>query len=156
MPATEPWAISEPFSTAGKINMNYEIMPFRYVSRRTGIHALMKGIKMGCLPEEAADPPGHRRPSYKEMSVGRHEFRWDVNLDRETGTLRGFERRFEEGDIFRSSSEICEIFPVPHMDLVWIGNVSSRFVKIERAYHCTECIIEKVGCCLFRGSMKYL
>ncbi|MEI6536174.1 MAG: Verru_Chthon cassette protein A, partial [Verrucomicrobiaceae bacterium] len=37
MPVIEPYAISEPFSTAGKINLNYAIAPFSYIRRATGL-----------------------------------------------------------------------------------------------------------------------
>ena len=39
MPVVEPWAISQPFATAGKINMNYQIMPFTYIKRQSGLYA---------------------------------------------------------------------------------------------------------------------
>ena len=42
MPVVEPYAISEPFSTAGKINLNYQILPFTNIKRATGIHSLRK------------------------------------------------------------------------------------------------------------------
>ncbi len=32
MPTVEPYAISEPFSTAGKVNMNYQILPYTYIT----------------------------------------------------------------------------------------------------------------------------
>jgi uncharacterized protein (TIGR02600 family) len=43
MPVIEPYAISEPFSTAGKVNLNYEIAPFTYIRRTTAIRAALKG-----------------------------------------------------------------------------------------------------------------
>ena len=36
MPVLEPYAISEPLSTAGKVNLNYPIAPFGYVSLGSG------------------------------------------------------------------------------------------------------------------------
>jgi uncharacterized protein (TIGR02600 family) len=50
MPIVEPYAISEPFSTAGKINMNYQIVPFRHISRATGMHAALKGELIAAVP----------------------------------------------------------------------------------------------------------
>jgi len=50
MPVVEPYAISEPLSTAGKINLNYQIVPFTNITRATGLHALMKGEFMTTLP----------------------------------------------------------------------------------------------------------
>lgn len=43
MPVVEPYAISEPLSTAGKINLNYQIVPFTYIRRATAVYAAMKG-----------------------------------------------------------------------------------------------------------------
>lgn len=114
MPVAEPYAISEPLSTAGKVNLNYDIMPFRYLKRRTGLYAALQHIELMAVPPEAAVRnngtscyKGGRDQNYV------HELRYGLNLDAEKGTLRGFEERFAEGDIFRSASEICEIFLVP-------------------------------------------
>lgn len=113
MPVTEPYAISEPFSTAGKINMNYEILPFRYIHRRTAMHSALESVSLMAVPEIAL-----ARFPYGCIKGGRDqahrlEVRYKVDNDHVDGTLRGFEQRFEEGDVFRSPSEICEIFLVP-------------------------------------------
>jgi uncharacterized protein (TIGR02600 family) len=121
MPVVEPYAISTPFATRGKINMNYEIMPFRDLKRRSGIQAVLKNHMIAALPAVSANPSYDRRYntyprysiSYKEGDMGNIEFRWDINTNPVTGTLRGFEERFTKGDIFRSASEICGIFLVP-------------------------------------------
>ena len=42
MPVVQPYAISEPFETKGKINMNYQILPFTYITRATALHALLQ------------------------------------------------------------------------------------------------------------------
>lgn len=104
MPVVEPYAMSESFSTAGKINMNYQIMPFTYLERSTGIHAAMKSISVAAIPPGAVN-------SYKNpTATTEQEFRYSVNT-RET--LKGFENRFSKWDVFRSAAEICEIFLVP-------------------------------------------
>ena len=47
MPVVEPYPISEPFSTAGKINLNYQIMPFgSYIRRETAMRALLRSEKL--------------------------------------------------------------------------------------------------------------
>jgi uncharacterized protein (TIGR02600 family) len=112
MPAVEPYAISEPFSTAGKINMNYQMVPFTHIRRTTALHAALKPLRLTAIPAAAAGPePG--RPAYKDLDVCPWEFRYAINPDHVDGTLAGFERRFESGDVFRSASEICEIPLVP-------------------------------------------
>ncbi len=50
MPVVEPYAISDRFSTAGKINMNYQILPFTYMTRSTGINALFKSEMVMAIP----------------------------------------------------------------------------------------------------------
>lgn len=52
MPVVEPYAISEPLSTAGKVNMNYQMVPFTHIRRATALHAVMKGEMMATLPKE--------------------------------------------------------------------------------------------------------
>ena len=113
MPVTQPYAISEPFSTAGKVNMNYEILPFSYIHRRTAILSALESVSVIAIPEIAL-----ARHPYGCIKGGRDqahrlEVRYGVSTDEETGTLRGFEKRFASGDVFRSPSEICEIYLVP-------------------------------------------
>lgn len=114
MPVAEPGGMSEPFSTGGKINMNTEIYPFRYIKRRTGLHAVLKNTRITAIPPDlAADRTVGNSDNYKGLNKCAYDFRYDINLDARTGTLRGFEQRFQSGDVFRSASEICDISLVP-------------------------------------------
>ena len=58
MPQAEPYPISEPYSTAGKINLNYQIEPFTYITRATALRALFTGEKVAVMPDSQA-------PTYK-------------------------------------------------------------------------------------------
>ena len=60
MPVVEPYPISEAFSTAGKINLNYQIVPFTYVTRQTGLYAVMKSTKITAIPStpSTSETPG--------------------------------------------------------------------------------------------------
>ena len=49
MPVVEPYGISEPMATSGKINLNYQIAPFTYITRNTGIRALFKAVDITAL-----------------------------------------------------------------------------------------------------------
>lgn len=114
MPVVQPYAISQPLATSGKININYQIMPFTYIKRRTPMHALFKGVQMAALSPLVAAPVAgggsyHQSPDDSMI----WESRYNINLDPEVGTLRGFERRFDDGEIFRSASEVAEVFLVP-------------------------------------------
>ena len=115
MPIVEPYAISEPFSTAGKVNMNYQIVPFTYLTRSTGVRAVLKSTNMMAIPTNAAN-------SYKYTANNPPDFRYTLDLDEETGTLAGFTRRFATGEIFRSASEICEISLVPDKEVLGGGD----------------------------------
>ena len=54
MPIVEPYAISEPFSTAGKVNMNYEMMPFRHIERSTALRAVLHSVRVTAFPKNDA------------------------------------------------------------------------------------------------------
>jgi uncharacterized protein (TIGR02600 family) len=88
MPVTQPYAISEPFSTAGKVNMNYEILPFSYIHRRTAILSALESVSVIAIPEIAL-----ARHPYGCIKGGRDqahrlEVRYGVSTDEETGTLK--------------------------------------------------------------------
>lgn len=108
MPVVEPYAISEPLSTAGRINMNYRIEPFSYITRDTGLRAVLAKERILAVPVAVAaaykdngTPPVNPTPA---------DLRMDLDLDE---TLKGFEERFNTNDLFRSPSEICTIHLVP-------------------------------------------
>jgi len=103
MPVVEPYAISEPFSTAGKINMNYQIAPFTYFKRTTALRALLKSERVTAIPTSDAG-------KYKGGSAG--NYRFEIDADE---TLKAFDKRFAAGTNkpFRSASEICELYLVP-------------------------------------------
>jgi len=110
MPIVEPYAISDPFSTAGKINMNYQIVPFTYLTRSTAVQAAMRGEQIRAIPGTAGT-------SYKGGASANYLYFLDLNQ-----TLTGFTNMFTTGtpdatgstpDIFRSASQICNIWLVP-------------------------------------------
>ena len=104
MPVVEPYAISEPFSTAGKINMNQQLVPFTYIDRMVGLRAAMAAEQVAMIPKTAA-------LSYK--CNGLTNSRSALNLSETDGTLRQFKEKFDSGEIFRSATEICNIYLVP-------------------------------------------
>jgi uncharacterized protein (TIGR02600 family) len=113
MPIVEPYAISEPLSSQGKVNMNYQIAPFTYIRRDTGVRAVLKSTWMAAIPTNAASP-ALGLTTYKEQgAIYATQIRYAINPDETTGTLKAFEDRFNSGDIFRSASEICGLPLVP-------------------------------------------
>jgi uncharacterized protein (TIGR02600 family) len=139
MPVVEPYAISEPLSSAGRINLNYQIMPFTNIIRATGMHALMKGEFMTAIPrnddvnksktfQTAAtaamwNSTGDRYWGEQPSSPGGKKL-WHRPID-VTKTLYQFEQKFRHSatganhalgrfrGLFRSASQICEIHLIP-------------------------------------------
>ncbi|WP_081892560.1 Verru_Chthon cassette protein A [Verrucomicrobium sp. BvORR106] len=101
MPVVEPYAISEPFSTAGKINMNYQIMPFTYIERSTGLRALLRSERVAAVPLANAN-------NYKTGTAT--NFRLEIDAAQ---TLEQFKTRFAANDIFKSPTELCDLYLVP-------------------------------------------
>ncbi len=116
MPVVEPYPISEPLSTAGRINMNYQIVPFTYINRDTGVRAVLKKEQLLAFPNNGTvsnTNQGTTAVDYKRTNLTKAvTTNWRKELDI-TETLKGFANRFDTGEIFKSASEICEIPLVP-------------------------------------------
>lgn len=115
MPVVQPYAISEPFSTAGKINMNYRIAPFSYIQRATALHAVLKSEQILAIPNGVSDV----YKTYSPANAGNNgstttgnKKGWRHFIDAET-TLLQWEDRFDNGQFFMSAGEVCEQFLVP-------------------------------------------
>ncbi|MDR0534504.1 MAG: Verru_Chthon cassette protein A [Verrucomicrobiales bacterium] len=130
MPIVEPYAISEPFSTAGKVNMNYQIMPFSYIHRSTAVRAVLKSTRLMAIPQSISTITAAMN-SYKDGQRCLTELRYNINPDENTGTLRGFEKCFANGDIFKSAAEICSINLVPKkMPQAGLSNINMQYPNI--------------------------
>jgi len=103
MPVVEPYAISEPLSTAGKINMNYQMLPFTHIRRATALHAVMKGEVFAAMPNvdhtrskglrRGFGPQGSTAPVFRNetLALGDAAAKWHrtISVDRlniENGT----------------------------------------------------------------------
>ncbi len=130
MPVIEPYAISEPFSTSGKINMNYQIAPFTYIKRATAMYGAFKAEEPLVIPNEASkvyklwDHETNDWPQFPDSSIAKDAsvktdwlkaFNGQAPFDKlrrpidPVGTLQQADDRFSKGDIFRSATEICEL-----------------------------------------------
>ena len=71
MPVVEPYGISEPFATSGKVNLNTQIVPFTYVTRTTGLRAVLKSVMVTALdPNQKVDAGGTKMISaYKAPAL---------------------------------------------------------------------------------------
>ena len=128
MPVVEPYAISEPLSIAGRINMNYQIMPFTNIRRATGMHALMKGEFMTAVPNSQIvyakeyKSDGSSNPAWKQnfFNDKNDGYYWHRPID-PVATLRQFDLKFSHQSggsakyqgLFRSASQICEMHLIP-------------------------------------------
>ncbi len=113
MPVVEPYAISQPFSTAGKINLNYQIVPFTYINRKTGMYAALKSTKILAIPPSAG-------PTYKLYITANGSSQLntpEIPLTRKPvdvgATLTVCDSKFANGDIYKSATEISGINLVP-------------------------------------------
>ena len=108
MPVVEPYAISEPLATAGRINMNYQIIPFTYITRNTGMQAALKGTKVIAVPD--ADAGIYKYQYLGTPPTPSAPYRLNIDMMK---TLAQFDARFNNNDVFRSPTEICSIDLVP-------------------------------------------
>ena len=109
MPVVEPYAISEPFATAGKVNMNYQIIPFTYIERSTGVRAVLHGAQIGAIPDD--HPRGYMKIFSTANPGANTPFAFDID---ERETLTTFASRFSSGNVFLTPSEITTVPLVPN------------------------------------------
>jgi len=134
MPIVEPYAISEPFATAGKINLNHQIVPFTNIRRDTGIRAVLKSVKITAMNPDQKDLGGKRfietykligNPESGDSWGGPAAFgvisRRSIDLD---NTLRLITDRLDRNKPFISASEICDIPLIPK-DVPIVANLPS-------------------------------
>ena len=116
MPVAEPYAISEPFSTNGKANLNYQIQPFTYIQRSTALLSVLDServAKLGSGDAQKYKGALRRSADLASLGLGSKSTRLPLNLSATDGTLRQFEEKFAANELFKSASEICDIYLVP-------------------------------------------
>ncbi|MEM6884082.1 MAG: Verru_Chthon cassette protein A, partial [Verrucomicrobiota bacterium] len=117
MPIVEPYAISEPFSTSGRVNMNYKIAPFDYINRTTALRAALESEKVVAIPSskisEYKNPvgnPGARHPnpeSFAWRSNASDTYRHDLDLTSIINQMNT--AKFDNDEIYKSATEICTV-----------------------------------------------
>ncbi len=129
MPVVEPYAISEPFSTAGKVNLNYPMVPFSFIKRTTALRAALHPLRVTAIPQFFVD--GSKQFRYKGQD-NVENFRYLVDRDE---TLKAFDDYFDQykknrsGGFFKSASQICERYLYPKGTTV--DGSSVKFTKGE-------------------------
>lgn len=114
MPVVEPYVISEPFSSSGRINMNSQIVPFTMITRQTGLYAALSSQRVAAISNTTSID--YKNGSIQNNGDSKYRTRWVINIPE---TLKQFDNRFapnghsESGDLFHSASEICQLYLVP-------------------------------------------
>ena len=115
MPVIQPYPISDPFSTAGRVNLNYQIAPFTYINRDSALRGVLKSVDLVAVPDSAAN-------TYKYFSWGRtfnsppngttnnFYYHYPIHLNQ---TLQQFTSKFATNGFFRSGAEICSVWLYP-------------------------------------------
>lgn len=115
MPFVEPYLISEPLSTAGRVNLNYQITPFPYIKRSTALRAALASLRVTAIKTSLLT-------TYKSGANGKplpdpgDNARFRIDSDE---TLKAFDSYFShygtspDKGFFKSPSQICERFFYP-------------------------------------------
>ena len=115
-PVVEPYAISEPVATAGKVNLNARIIPFSgYLTRETALRAVLASVRLTAIPSTLA-PYTTRIPNiYDPTPLPDIKTRYPLDPEE---TLRSVRDRLNGTDgsgrsVFLSAGEVCSMDLVP-------------------------------------------
>ncbi len=114
MPVVEPYAISEPFSTGGKVNMNYAIAPFNWIQRSTAMRAALQSVRVTAIPT-------NDYATYKtSLAAGTVNYRILLDRDQTLAASDALFKSFGPGNLdegfYKSPAQICERFLYPSTD----------------------------------------
>lgn len=107
MPVVEPYAISERFSTAGKVNMNYQMIPFTYIERSTALRAILQDEKIIAVTDSKWGGSGYAKQRAETLQP---KIDYAINVQE---TLTPFREKFASGAVFLAPSEITGCYLVP-------------------------------------------
>jgi|GEM_PF-648190 len=116
MPVVEPYAISEPFSTAGRVNLNCELMPFSYIRRTTALRAALHPLRLGAVNESYVGTYKSGQTVNSVVVSLPVNFRLRLNRDE---TIKSITSLFEDTTVsadkrfYRSATQICERYLYP-------------------------------------------
>jgi len=118
MPVVQPYAISTTLSTAGKVNMNYQIAPFTYLTRATALMGVLGSeYVISCPTSSATNYKTDSKTPYSTYRSPVKVLEDDGYTTGDThGTLAQFKNLFATGEIFRSAAEICDVYLEPQAD----------------------------------------
>lgn len=109
VPTVQPYALSTPLGASGRVNLNYEMVPFTGMQRTTAVRAALKSTTLFGVPTGEGS-------TYKKGTPVPSSYYYDISADE---TLKGMDQRFAAGSVYRSAAEICGI------ELVIAGETAS-------------------------------
>ena len=116
MPIVEPYAISEPLSTSGRVNLNTRIAPYGYVpvagtgnpitspayiERTTALHGVFKGMYQMAVPNGTPEAAHSETPL--TGAAANSVIRWPIN------PYKTIAEGIIKKNYFKTASEICDI-----------------------------------------------
>ena len=119
MPVVEPYAISEPSSTDGKVNLNYQMMPFGYIERSTALRAALQPLRIAAIPNDFTRVNSNdKRNELKYKGVDNDQnLRYLVDRDETLAGFKAFFDKYSTGQpgegFFKSASQVCEMYLYP-------------------------------------------
>lgn len=127
MPVVEPYAISEPFSSGGKVNLNYPLVPFGYIKRTTALRAALHSLRITAIPQTFINTTT-KELRYKGQDNDEN-LRYLVDRDLTVKSFDDFFAKFsrdKNGGFFKSASQVCERFLFPKGTTVDGSNVTTE------------------------------
>ena len=113
MPVVEPFAVSEPLSTAGKVNLNFQITPFTHITRSTALRGALKPLLIPAVRDSSINTSSAPENNYKYNKYSDGANLMIRNKISMNATISEFESRFNGGEIFRSGSDVTTVSLVP-------------------------------------------
>lgn len=108
MPVVEPYAISDPSSTAGKVNLNCNLAPFSQITRDTALRGVLRNVKIQAIPNaHSADYKG------RIWNKTDSNYRYPLEINK---TIEAIKAKTPNGELFLSPSQICEVFLIPRKE----------------------------------------
>jgi uncharacterized protein (TIGR02600 family) len=164
MPVVEPYSISEPLATSGKINLNTQIAPFTYITRTTGMNAVLKSVMITAL--NTTYGTNYKQGYINTSSNQGWTTRFAIDLSSSTAnagnTLNTINTATPDGNLFPefnrksytwtapnffiSPSQICDVplvplgasgspaYTVATLNSFWAGNSLTGDNSLERPY----------------------
>jgi uncharacterized protein (TIGR02600 family) len=131
MPVVQPYPISDPFSTAGRVNLNYQIAPFANIHRDSALRGVLKSVDMAAVPENAIGSYKNGFRNYTYMgtngATNYYSYYYPIHLNQ---TLAKFDAKFASNGFFRAGAEICSMWLYPALapnNGTTAANVSSTY-----------------------------